>query len=272
MGFKLFLQESLKGISQEELGKLPSGYQRIGDIVVLHIPKEIRGVEKEIGALVRERLGVKSVFRKGVVSGELRKPSLKRIAGRVNTTIHQENGCRFKIDVTKVMFSRGNSFERGRVIAGDGETVLDMFAGIGYFSIPLAKKTPSCNVVAVEKNPVAVKFLRENLRLNKLENVEVFQGDCRDVEGVKADRILMGYFPGTDAFLPAAFSFLRRQGVIHFHNLYRRGELWRGPLGTLETQALANGYRLERVLAKRIVKPYSPCKVHAVVDVRVKKT
>jgi len=270
--FKDVLKEGLEGeIPRGKLELLPSGFQRVGDIGVLFLDDGLEGHESVIGKFVMERFGLRSVFRKGRISGELRKPGMKRIAGRANTTVHRENGCLFKIDVSRLMFSKGNSFERGRVAAGEGEDVVDMFAGIGYFCVPVAMKTSSCRVFGIEKNPVALRFLRENLRLNRIENVEVIEGDCRDVAGLKADRILMGYFPGTEMFLEKAFSFLRREGVIHFHNVCRRGELWRGPLGMLETIALENGYRLEKILHKRVVKQYSPCKVHVVVDGKFRK-
>jgi len=266
--FKLLLKDRLKKIiPQEKLDLLPSGYQRVGDIVLLHINQEFERQEKEIGEVTKEILGVKSVFSRRKVSGELRKPEVKRIAGRTNTTVHRENGCLFKIDVTKLMFSKGNVNERCMVSVGE-EDIVDMFAGLGYFSIPIAKSNPLCKVYAIEKNPVAVKFLRENIRLNRVDNVEVIKGDCREVEDIQCDRIVMGYFPGTEAFLSKAFSLLRREGTIHFHNIYRGKELWRKPLGTLETQALENRYSLQKVLEKRIVKQYSPCKYHVVVDAK----
>lgn len=268
MKFKLLLKEGVEGIPQEKWDFLPSGFHRIGDILIIRLHKELEEYQKEIGEFLIKRFRVKSVFVKGPVQGELRKPMMRKIAGRTNTTLHRENNCLFKIDVSRLLFAKGNVYERGRIEASEGEEVVDLFAGIGYFSIPLAKKNPSCSIVAIEKNPVAVKFLRENLELNRIENVEVIEDDCRNVKGVKGDRVIMGYLPGTEEFLPTAFSFLRRSGIIHFHNVYRKGELWRKPLGTLETQALEHGYLLVGVLYKKIVKQYSPCKYHVVVDAK----
>jgi tRNA wybutosine-synthesizing protein 2 len=266
--FKLVLKEGLrKKIPPAKLHLLPSGFQRIGDIIVLHIDRGLEAYEKDIGSFVRKKFNVKSVFKKGHVSGNFRVPRMKRIAGRSSVTIHRENGCLFRIDVSRLMFAKGNSFERNRIQPADGEDVVDMFAGLGYFSIPAARKNPSCRVYSVEKNPVAVKFLRENVKLNKISNIEVIGGDCRDA-GLKGVRIIMGFFPGTESYLPAAFSFLRSSGVIHYHNIYRKKELWRKPFGTLQSMALENGYRLEKVISARVVKQYSPCKYHIVVDAK----
>lgn len=271
MKVKLLLKDALKGtIPTEKLELLPSGFHRVGDILVIPLHADLESYQAEIGAALREQYLVKSVFAKGVVQGELRRPATRRIAGRTNTTIHREQGCRFKIDVSKIMFSKGNVRERHRLTAVDGEEVVDMFAGIGYYTIPLAKKTPGIQVHAIEKNPVSIKLLKENLRLNKVDNVEVIERDCRDVvlPGV-ADRLMMGYFPGTEKFLPTAFEFLRREGVIHFHNVYQTKELWRVPLGRLETAALNHGYTMN-VLEKIVVKPISPCKVHVVIDAKMR--
>ncbi len=274
MDFKSVLKDGLKGtIPQERLELLPSGYQRVGDIGVVFIHPGVDEWEKEIGGFVRKVFGLKSVFRRGAVSGEFRVSGMRRIAGRANTTVHRENGCLYKVDLSKLIFAKGNSFERGRVRAGEGERVVDMFAGIGYFTIPVAKGTPSCRVHAAEKNPVAVRFLKENIKLNRLGNVELFEGDCRDLalEG-GADRILMGYMTGTEAFLDKALSFLGASGTIHYHNVYRKGELWRKPLGEMQSAGLGRGFRMQEVLHKRVVKQYSPCKYHAVVDARFIKT
>ena len=265
--FKLVLKEGLKAMPQEKLGLLPSGYYKVGDIIIVHLDQGLNKWEKEIGEFVKKELNAKSVFKRGPVSGELRKPRIKRIAGKANVTVHKENGCLYKIDVSRLMFSKGNFFERNRIRPLEGEKVIDMFSGLGYFSIPLAKKNPSCQVYAIEKNPLASKFLKENLELNRISNVQVIEKDCRSVD-LKGDRVIMGFFPGTEDYLPKAFSFLGASGTIHYHNIYRKRELWEKPLGILKTKGLENGYRIEKILAKRIVKQYSPCKYHIVVDAK----
>lgn len=272
MKFRQLLAEQLD-IPKKKHTLLPSGYQRIGDIIILHLEKGLERYEKGIGNFLLKKFKARSVFKKGPVSGELRIPHLKKIAGNGSVTVHKEHGCLFRIDVTKLMFSKGNVLERGRVQAKEGETVVDMFSGIGYFSLPLAKKTPSCRIVAIEKNPVAVRFLRENIGLNRVKNITVIQGDCRTVELENvADRVIMGYFPGTEQFLGTAFGFLKRKGIVHFHNVYHKEELWEKPLDILKKEGLKNGYKLEKVLYKNIVKGYGPGRYHIVMDVFFRKS
>ena len=139
-----------------------------------------------------------------------------------------------------------------------------MFAGIGYFSLPLAKHVKK--IYAIEKNPDAFHYLKKNIELNKLTNIEAINADCLDVPlcGV-ADRVVMGYFPRTEKFLPLASKFLKRNGILHFHNVYKEDELWSIPEEHLK--ALGNF----KVLSKKKVKSTGPRKWHVVLDVEVKK-
>ena len=92
-----------------------------------------------------EMKGVKTVVKLGNITGKKREPEIEIIAGSQTETIHKENGCKFKLDVAKVMWSKGNVNERLRIakLIKDNERVLDMFAGIGYFTIPAAVHAPS---------------------------------------------------------------------------------------------------------------------------------
>src|SRR3989344_2273513 len=70
----------------------------------------------------------------------------------------------------KEMFPKGNLFERQRIAkqVKPNEIIIDMFAGIGYFSLGLKKAK---KVYAIEKNPLAYKYLKENILLNKAKNI-----------------------------------------------------------------------------------------------------
>lgn len=267
--FKAMLSHAFPSIPAR---RLPSGFQRIGDVAVVNMPGLAKH-EKAIGRYLLRALKARAVYKKGPVRGEFRLPRMVRLAGRAGVAVHRENGCLFTIDVSKLMLSKGNLFERGRIIPGEGETIVDMFAGIGYFSLPLARKSPSFQLIAIEKNPVAVRYLRKNIRLNGLGNVQVIQGDCRRVAvAEKADRVLMGYLPGTEAFLPAAFGFLKDRGILHYHTLYRKGDLWERPLAVLTAAGLREGFALQKILYKRVVKSVSPRRYHVVVDALFRRT
>jgi tRNA wybutosine-synthesizing protein 2 len=268
-----------KKVPEEVLDLVPSGFQRIGKIAILNLPEELHRNKRMIGnAVLKNFPYVKTVcMRTGSISGELREPGVKVIAGEKNTiTTHRENRCSYKIDVSKLMFSKGNLFERGRLpgLVGTGETVVDMFSGIGYFSIPIAKFAKPAKVFAIDKNPVAVEYLKENIRINKIEGkiTPVF-GDCREVRfGDIGDRIIMGFLPKTYEFLPAAFEALKPEGgVIHYHDTFAKEELWEKPIHILETSGFKYGYVLDRITYKNVVKEYAPNVFHVVLDAEFSK-
>ncbi len=261
-------------IPGDALELVPGGFQRIGNIAILNLPRELRSHARDIGRIVlRNFPHIKTVcMRTGPVSGEMREPGIRVIAGQKNTvTVHRENRCIYKIDVAKLMFSKGNLSERGRLpgLVRDGETVVDMFSGIGYFSIPMARFARPARIFAIDKNPVAIEYLKENLRLNRIEDrVTPVFGDCREVRfGDIADRIIMGFLPRTHEFLPAAFEALKPEGgVIHYHDTFPEKDLWEKPVHILETSGFKHGYSLERITYRNRVKEYSPNVYHVVLD------
>jgi tRNA wybutosine-synthesizing protein 2 len=277
---KLVLDKLGKKLTDDQVSMIPSGFQRIGNIVILNLPVDLQKYSQPIGKLVLDNFKyAKTVcMRTGGVSGELREPCVRVIAGENNTvTVHRENRCAYKTDVSRLMFSKGNLSERGRLpdIIRPGETIVDMFAGIGYFSIPIARFARPARIFAIDKNPIAIEYLKENIRLNKVaERMIPMRGDCMDVRfGDIADRILMGYLPKTYWFLPAAFEALKPEGgVIHYHDTFHRNELWEKPLDILETSGFKRGYNLDKITYKNMVKEYAPNVFHVVIDAAFSKS
>ncbi len=284
MAFKELLIEKLKNkLGEDKLGLLPSGFQRIGDIIILNLKEDIVKYKKEIGKIVLGSFpGVRSVCNKeGGITGKFREPEISVIAGNKNTiTTHFENGCYYKFDICKIMFAKGNLSERVRIAkkVNHDEMIVDMFAGIGYFSVPIAKLGKPKKIYAIELNPVSFKFLKENLKLNKIESiVEPINGDSKEevlklVErGIKADRFLMGYLPPPKEFLAFAMKIIKRNGILHYEDLIRTehvDEDVEKAVKEISDEAEKQGFKAKLILAKR-VKGYAPKIDHYVLDVLI---
>ncbi len=260
-------------LTREELELLPAGFDHIGHVAVVALP---RGLLQRAGEVARALLRVKGVrtvaLRTGGVAGRLREPRVEVIAGDpVTETVHRENTCLFKLDVARVMFSLGNVFERARVarLVRPGEVVVDVFAGIGQFSIPIAKHARPGEVYAIELNPVAYRYLRENVRLNRVGHVvRPVLGDCARVapRGV-ADRVVIGMLHVTHEYLPLALRVLKPGGgVIHYHESVPSKLRFERPVKRILEAASGRGVE---ILGERVVKRYAPGVDHIVIDAKI---
>ena len=190
----------------------------IGDIAVLH-GKKPSGPEIEEIARFRNPRGVLWIES---VNDVTRTPKTEVLWGDVGEVQHRENGYTFILDPRKVMFAQGNRNEKMRlarlVSSSPGtERVADMFAGIGYFSIPLAGA--GADVHAMEINPVSFEFLKRTIRENGLsDRITPALGDCRDLLSGTYDRIVMGHFDAI-TMLPSALGHAGSGSVIHLHSI-----------------------------------------------------
>lgn len=239
------------------------GWKIIGDVLVLN--KDVLDAQKLL-----EIPNVNTVVKLDRIEGHKRKPKVKVLIGDNTKTIHRENNCLFKLDVSKVMWSKGNTTERMRIanLVEEGEVVVDMFAGIGYFSIPMAVHSRPKKVYSIEINPVAYYYLGENIKLNRVQGiVEPMLGDCREVtpRGV-ADRVLMGYLGNTNEYLDLALNTLNGGGIIHYHEAVPERIRFERPIKRI--REAANGRKV-KILNKRVIKRYSPGVDHVVVDAMV---
>jgi len=258
--------------------KVPKRYYRVGDIILIRIPKDLDKWKHEIGKILLENLpSVKTVCNVKRVIGRERKPKIEVLAGNGTETILKENKCLFKLDVSKIMISKGNVYERQRLpkLVKDGEIIVDMFAGIGYFTIPIAKFANPKKIYAIDINPDAIYYLKENLRLNKVSHKVIpILGDCREVSNELkyiADRVIMGYIK-TREFLPYAFKFLKKEGgIIHYHDVFKQEEIFAVPINLVKNTAKEFSFEA-KILFKRKVKSYAPKVYHVVLDVEVRKS
>ncbi len=205
--------------------RVSSGVDVVGDIAILRLSGLSEAAKKRVGkAILGEVRNVRCVFnQEGAVEGDYRLRSLEHLAGEDRTmTTHRENGCVFKVDVATCYFSPRLSTERLRVakMASPAEKVLNMFAGVGPYSIPIARLS-GARVTSCELNPRACEFHRENDRMNKVEGlVKVVEGDAINLPRLtrtKFDRVLMPHPSQADEFLPTALRMAKKGGVIHYY-------------------------------------------------------
>jgi len=275
------------------IGKLPTGWEMLGDALVLRLPGELEGYRETVARSYMEVLGARYCLgNSGGVEGELRIPTPDVIIppadGRFEV-VHTENSIDYHLDPRKVMFSPGNVDERIRAssylkdIPTDGEGhgevgkahhVLDMFAGIGYFSLPIARSSERVRVTAVEKNPAAYGYLEKNIEVNGLSrSVEPILGDNREVEpGPLAHRIVMGYVGGTVDYLEAALDRADPGGcIIHLHDTVPVEVGVQGLFRRAKKILEGKGWEGSLVRGRRI-KSYAPGIYHVVVDIRTGRT
>jgi len=250
---------------------LPEKYERLGHVIVLRLPEPLLPFRREIAEAYAKVLKARTVLlEKGMIRGVERRPDVELLFGKETETTHSESGILYRLDPTRVMFSSGNFDEKLRMASLDcrGETVVDMFAGIGYFTMPLAAKAGAEKVIACEINPEAIRFLRKNIELNRVaDKVTVFGGDNRDLPGEGlADRVIMGYVNVTWQFLPKAFSLVKKGGMIHYQDTF---SIDRIPGGIIENVRNGSGGRPFEIAGIREVKSYAPSISHMVADVRV---
>ena len=239
-------------------------YKKIGDILILDNDDLNEDFED-----LSKRHNVKTIMKIDHIQGTKREPVYKILYGSETETIHKENGCLFKLDLSKVMWSKGNNNERLRIakLVEDNETVIDMFAGIGYFSIPIGVHSNAKEVISIEINPNSYKFLCDNINLNKLNNVTPILGDCMiETPKFKADRILMGYVKTTHHYLKVAIDSLNKGGILHYHETVPEKLMNTRPIERIIAQA---GNRDVELLKINKIKKYAPGVEHVVIDARI---
>ncbi len=268
-----------KILTEEELENLVTSYDTIGDIAIIEIPEGLEKKEKQIAeAILKTNKRLKVVAKKlGKVESEFRVRPLKVIAGENRTeTTYVEHGCRMRLDVAKVYFSIRLSHERKRIaeLVKPNENILALFAGVGPFPLVIAKNHPKTNIAAIELNPEAVKYMKENIRLNKTKNIAAESGDAREIVFGKyrnfADRILMPLPRSADKFLDVAFAGARDGCIVHIYNFAPIEKSYDEIEKKIFNEAKKTGVKAE-ILNRKIVRPYAPKIVQVVVDFKIRK-
>ncbi len=265
------IRKDLSDLPQDVLDALPNRWEYVGDIVIIRLDANAEPYKERIGETYAYELGMSTVcVDRGGVTGEFRHPDMEIIFGNRTESVRLENGILYDLDVTKVMFASGNVDERERMKMLDctGEIVVDMFAGIGYFTLPIAKYANPSKVIACEKNPESYEFLVKNISLNEVEDVVTpVLSDNRDLDFGEhfADRILMGYVQITSEFISKALEMIKKGGIIHYHDTFYINE-YKEKVKESFDRYCPGGYD---ILGIREVKSFAPSVSHYVADVRI---
>jgi len=214
-------------LDPQELQLLYRSFDVIGDIAVIRVPEALRKKNRIVAeAVMQANKQVKTVMLQvSPVSDEFRLRKLKWVAGERRTeTVHKEHGCVFKVDPAKCYFSPRLSYERMRIArqVQPSEVVVNMFAGVGCFSIVIAKNSQA-KVYSIDLNPDAVHFMLENVLLNRVHSrVAVIRGDAKSIVQKSlrncADRVLMPLPEKAYEYLDYALLALKPAGgCIHYY-------------------------------------------------------
>ena len=271
--------ESIKAqIDQDLHHKLPRKWKKIGDILVADFSLINKKYLPHVSKVYANILNVKTVLQKSKIKGELRLPKTTEILfGNDTKTEITEYGLKYKIDLSKTMWSPGNIGWRSILKGPDKvssfynfknpSVIVDYFAGIGYFTIQLAKSYPNAKIISIDKNPNSIEYLERNLELNKINNVEVINDDCRNFKS-KADVIHLGYINRTLDFLKHSYNNINNNGVVIFHEAYNNNWLgfkkrsdWGSIPKLFKDLMQENGFTTKKF---ERVKFYGPSKSHII--------
>ena len=263
------------------LTSLPHAVDFVGDIAIVEIPPELENYRRMIGeAILTIHKRVSTVLAKsGAVEGVYRVRKFEVIAGVDKTeTLHKEHGCVFHVDLAKAYFSPRLSYEHSRIAAQvkQGETIIDMFAGVGPFSILIAKKCVNVKIYAIDVNPDAVQYLKKNIKANNVEaKVTPILGDARQIIKEKlrgvANRVIMNLPEKAIEYVDVACEALRKQGgVIHYYEFTSAPNPLEAAKNRLNEVMKQTSRRLEKILLARTVRETAPYTWQVVVDAEIR--
>jgi tRNA (guanine37-N1)-methyltransferase len=232
--------------------QLPNSFDHIGTIAIVKIPKDLLDIRLQIGeAILKTHNGIKTVAIDFGVKGQLRLRDIEIIAGERNTeTTHIEYGIRLQVDIAKAYFSPRLSTEHYRIsqIVKTNEVILDMFAGVGPFSILISKYSEAKQIFSIDLNKYAIEYLIKNIDSNKVRNIFPLEGDVTEMikKIPKVDRIIMNLPTGGREYLFVAFAVLKPHGWIHYHEMVNDNELQQC-MKWLEEFASKQGFKLVEI-------------------------
>jgi tRNA (guanine37-N1)-methyltransferase len=267
-------------LTTDEASQVYSAFDQIGEIVIIKIPEPLAHKKVLIAQAILDNIKTaKSVFAQtSAVQGDFRVRGLEFLAGN-NTTVaeYKEHGCRFKVDVAKTYFSPRLSTERKRIadMVQDNEIVVNMFAGVGTFSILIAKTNKTCIVYSIDSNRAAADLCAVNVKLNKVEDrVRSICGDAakiiKDDLGGIADRVIMPLPERAKEYVSDAVHALKSSGgTVHYFAHVQASNRKESKVAGLEDARKAfSGYNFE-VRHVQVVREVGPRLYQNVADVSI---
>ncbi|MEF8809127.1 class I SAM-dependent methyltransferase [Natronomonas sp.] len=253
------------------LGFEPS-YERLGEIAIIDEDDDERA--REIAdAIAASDLPLETVVnRASPIEGELRIRDWDLLVGEDTETVHREYGCAFEVDIAEMYFSPRLATERRRVVeqVEDGEHFFDMFAGVGPFVIPAAKRGADC--VGADLNEAAIEYLRRNAERNGVaDRVTAIHGDVREISGYDdwADRLVMNLPHSADEFLDTAVELAGDDCLLHFYDIQHESDPF-GPGERAIREAADPEYEVT-VQTRHEVRSYAPHELNVCLDVRLQR-
>ncbi|MCL2549558.1 MAG: class I SAM-dependent methyltransferase family protein [Methanimicrococcus sp.] len=284
----------LKDVPFQVQKKVPTVYEILGYSVAYEVIGDIAVIDDRAGgdenlkdgvssfnvsdiadAVLTTHSAVKTVLLSaGQISGEFRTRPLEFVKGENKTaTVHKEYGCKYRIDLARAFFTPRLSTERRRISeqVQDGDVVIDMFAGVGPYSIAIAKNASSSCVIANDKNEDAFSLLRENIALNKVSNIVALNEDALFLSEKYAgagDHVIMNLPHNAFDFLDTAVAVCKPGGVIHYYAMAFEDDLFDGSVELIR-KAAEKQDRFIEVVEKRTVRSYAPHQYNICLDVRI---
>jgi tRNA (guanine37-N1)-methyltransferase len=155
-----------------------------------------------------------------------------------------------------------------------------MFAGVGCYSVIIAKYSDPKEIFSIDINPVAIQYMQENIKLNGVEaKVVLVRGDAKKViqerlENV-ADRVLMPLPEKAYEYLDYALLALKPTGGwIHYYD-FEHANKGESPVEKIQLNVSKKLQRLGgdfQVVFGRIARSTGPNWYQVVLDIQVKKS
>ena len=268
-------------------GEIPTKWEKFADVVILPQNAFVEDEWKPDDSMwhtIADSLNVQRIARMGEVEGEYRKSGVELLLGDDDWVVRREHGIDYGYNFTQCMWSAGNVTERGRIANSnhEGERILDLYAGIGYYTLPFLSEgargpngergqgRSAEHVVACEWNPTAVKALRWTLEANEVQDkCTIIEGDNRNQRfEAEFDRVNLGLLPSSEEGYGVALQALKSKGgILHIHGLASGGneDEWAEELAQKLEKMVSFSCSVEHI---ERVKWYAPHQRHIVVDIR----